>query len=356
MGKSEKENKSIVKTPSGEGYFFPAEWEKHDAVFLSWPHDTTSFPDMLGTEKAYVAIITALQETKSEKVRLFVTGEKMQERAEKAILENGGKVSGVEFFTHAYQDVWFRDYGPTFVVNRQKKRLGIVKWKFNGYGSRYPELLIDDKIPDAINAAMKLPVFRTGIFFEGGAFEMNGNGMLLTTTLGMLNTNRNPGMDMERAEKIFRQFLGAEKTIWLEHGIGGDDTDGHIDNLARFVNGKTILCALEENEKDSNHHGLAKNHEKLLGAVDNSGKKFGIVGLPMPHVWDGKKRLPASYANFYIANKAVLVPQFNDGNDAEALSIIKKSFPGRKAVGIDCSKIVYGNGTLHCITQQQPKP
>ena len=192
---------------SSQGYFFPAEWEKHDFVFLAWPHDITSFPDTPKAERAYSEIILALQETNSEKVKLFVTGKKMLEKAKKKIEYYGANPDDVDFFIQDYGDVWFRDYGPTFVVNRNSGKIAMVKWRFNAYGNQYPELLKDDKIPEAINAYMKIPVFSPGIFFEGGAMEANGKGVILTTTLGILNSNRNPGLDKASAEKIFNEFL-----------------------------------------------------------------------------------------------------------------------------------------------------
>jgi agmatine deiminase len=356
MKKSGKGNEQQSKSPVEQGFYFPAEWEKHDAIFLAWPHDITSFPDLPRAEKAYAEIISAMQKTKSETVKLFVTGKKMKERAEHIISGAGADVAKVRFYLHDYGDVWFRDFGPTFLINKNRKELAMVKWKFNAWGNKYAELLKDDILPNVINAEMQIKMFDSGIVGEGGSLEVNGSGTLLTTKSCLPNSNRNPGMGKYKIESILARSLGVSNIIWLEGGIQGDDTDGHIDNLARFVDAKTILCAYEDDEKGVNHKSLKGNYELLLGASDEKGRKFKVLKLPMPEIFSGNEALPASYANFYIANNAILIPQFGHENDSKAFSIIKKCFPGRKAMGIDCTEIVQGNGTLHCISQQQPKP
>lgn len=344
-----------TKTPSELGYHFPAEWEKHGRVFLSWPHDTTTFPKLEKVERTYVQIIKALQETKSEEASLFVTGKKMRQKAGKLLANSGVDLKKIHFFEHNYADVWFRDYGPTFVVNRKNKKLAMVKWVFNSWGNKYKELLKDNNVPAFINKHMKFQWFFPGIVLEGGAIETNGKGTLITTKDCALNPNRNPRLGAEEIEQVFKDYLGVSKTIWLEKGIAGDDTDGHIDNLARFVNKNTIVCSFEENKKDVNYQNLSQNIEILKNARDVHGKKFRLVKIPVPKLFFGKKRLSASYCNFYIANKAVLVPQFNLPTDQKALKMISRLFPGRKTIGINCSDLVFGCGTLHCISQQEPK-
>jgi agmatine deiminase len=341
------------KTPRELGYRMPAEWEKHDAIWLAWPYDPTTFPDRVEkVEETYVQIVKAIHE--SEYVNLFVTDDSMKEKVTKLFKRNGINLERIRFFQFDYADVWFRDYGPIFVVNSNSE-LTMVHWIFNSWGEKYPELLKDSQIPQIINQQMRLTCFEPGIVLEGGSIEVNGKGILLTTEQCLLNKNRNPHISKGEIEKILQDQLGVSHIIWLKNGISGDDTDGHIDDIARFVNPTTIVCAYEEDENDENHTILKENYDLLLKAVDQDGKKLNIVKLPMPGaVGDKEGRLPASYTNFYIGNDAVLVPIFKHKKDKAALSIIQNLFPNRKVVGIDCSDLVYGLGTIHCISQQQP--
>ncbi len=348
--------KSSALTPARLGYEFPAEWEKHDSVFLSWPHDRVSFSQMEKAERAYIQILRALEETGSEKVNLFVTGKKIKTGIGKILSEEGLDFKRINFCIHDYADVWFRDYGPTFVVNRAKKKLAMVKWKFNAWGAKYKALMKDDRFPELMNREMKLPYFDSGIVMEGGSIDGNGKGCLLTTEQCLLSPKRNPRHGKEDIEQILCAHLGVKKIIWLGKGVAGDDTDGHVDNLARFVNPGTILCAFEEGKKDENYTNLKGNYDSLLRARDQDGRPFKIVKLPVPHFYYKRHRYPASYTNFYIANNAVLVPQFNLSSDSKALQTIRRFFPGRKTIGIDCSGIILGMGSVHCISQQQPRP
>ena len=342
--------------PLSMGYFFPAEWERHDAVFTAWPYDIITFPDIKGVENDFAAIIRALQETRSEDVKLFVTGGKMRKRAEAILLANRVDLKKIKFFAHNYADVWFRDCAPTFVVNRKKKRTAAVRWRFNAWGKKFMELYKDRNVPLAINRHMKLHMFEPGIFCEGGAIETNGKGVVLTTKSCLLNDNRNPWASRGLVDELFKQYLGAKKVIWLEKGLREDHTDGHIDNLARFTDENTIVCPVESDISSVNYTALRENYAALKKATDTDGRKFRVVTLPLPKVFDAEgKRLAASYTNFYIANNAVLVPVFNTKEDGKALKIISGLFRKRKIVPIDCSRMVHGGGAVHCITQQQPK-
>ena len=339
--------------PRELGYRMPAEWEKHDAIWLAWPHDPSTFPSRVEkAEEAYVQIVKLIHE--SECVNLFVRDDKMQRKATNLFKAEGIDLGRVLFFQFDYADVWFRDYGPIFIVNT-KGELAMVHWIFNSWGEKYEELLKDKEVPELINKKMQIRCFEPGIVLEGGSIEVNGQGTILTTEQCLLNKNRNPTLSKKQIENCLKDYLGASHVVWLKNGIAGDDTDGHVDDLARFVNPTTVVCAFEENEDDENYGVLKENYEILLKSVDQNGEKLSVVKLPMPGMVGEKgKRLPASYANFYVSNKTVLVPIFGQKNDASALAILQKQFPDRKVAGVNCVDIVYGLGTIHCITQQQP--
>lgn len=340
--------------PSKLGYHMPAEWERHDAIWLSWPYDTDSFPELEAVEKTYVAIIQAIH--RSERVDLQVTGQRMKDKV-KGLLSNAGvNLSKVKIHIADYADVWFRDYGPTFLVNRDRKCLAMVHWIFNSWGGKYEELRKDTYIPDQMNEHLRLPAFEPGIVMEGGSIDVNGVGTVLVTEQCLLNRNRNPHLSKAEIEDYLKGYLGVRKVIWLKEGIQGDDTDGHVDDIARFVNPTTIVCAFEEDEADPNYPLLKENYEILTASTDQDDHPFTVIKIPMPGFVGQGTRMPASYANFYIGNKVVLVPAFGHENDGEALKILRGLFPGRKVVGIYCRELVHGLGTLHCISQQQPSP
>jgi agmatine deiminase len=336
-----------------QGFCMPAEWEKHDAIWLAWPYDPTTFPDRVDrVEATYVQIIKELH--LSEQVNLFVPDQSAKEKSEELFKKASIDLNKVDFFVFDYADVWFRDYGPIFVKNG-KHELAMVHWDFNSWGEKYETLLKDRQIPDVINQKMALKCFKPGIVLEGGSIDVNGRGTLLTTEQCLLNSNRNPNLGKKGIQQVLSEYLGVTNFIWLKNGILGDDTDGHIDDLARFINEKTIVCAFEENQNDVDYDALKENYDILCQAVDQDGEKLRIVKLPMPKVVsDENERLPASYTNFYIGNTKVLVPIFDDENDDKALSILQELFPSRKVVGIKCNDLVYGFGTIHCISQQQP--
>lgn len=337
---------------SNLGYRMPAEWEKHESTWLAWPYDKTTFPKIEKAEKIYIKIIGTLFE--GEKINLLVKDGAMKAKVKKLLNRKGIELKKINFKVFDYADVWIRDYGPIFLVNKKGGRLAMVHWIFNAWGEKYEELKKDTQIPELINKEMKLMCFNPGIVLEGGSIEVNGKGTLLTTKQCLLNKNRNPGLNKKAIEKYLKEYLGVKNIIWLKNGIVGDDTDGHIDDIARFVNPTTVLCSYEENKEDENYPVLKENYEILKKLKDQDGKRLNVIKLPMPGFLGNKQRLPASYANFYIANKTVFVPIFGQKNDKKALNIIQEVFPNKKAVGINCTKLVEGLGAIHCITQQQP--
>ncbi len=260
----------LQDTPRSLGYHMPGEWERHDAVWLSWPYDLDSFPEIELVEKAYVSMIKALHE--GETVNLLVKDEPMLDRVVGLLREAAVDLRKVRFHLVSYADVWFRDYGPTFVVNRDEKKLAMVTWTFNAWGEKYPELMGDTRIPCLINDDLKLECFMPGIVLEGGSIEVNGLGTVLTTEQCLLNKNRNPSLGKEEIEAYLKEYLGVSKIIWLKQGIAGDDTDGHVDDIARFVNPTTVLCAYEDDPEDENYLALKENYE-LLCTGDGPGRK-----------------------------------------------------------------------------------
>jgi len=344
--------------PAKQGYVMPAEWEKHEATWLAWPEDRITFPNRIErVRKRYVEIISHL--TPGEDVHLAVKDNTTKAKVRALLKAARVDLGKVHFHVWDYADVWFRDYGPTFVVNRDAGKVAIVQWRFNAWGGKYPTLLKDGNIPYFISERMGIPLYMPGIILEGGAIEVNGRGTVLSTEQCLLNPNRNAGLSKEATEQYLADFLGAKNVIWLKRGLEGDDTDGHIDNLARFVDERTVVCAFEAEESDENYAVLRDNYVDLSEARDQDGNALRIVMLRMPPplrdtVRGEKTRLAASYTNFYIGNEVVLVPAFNHPNDEKAQQVLRELFPGRTIIGIDCTDIIYGAGTLHCISQQQP--
>jgi agmatine deiminase len=342
---------AAAKTPRELGYSMPAEWSKHEATWLAWPHDPTTFTSGVEkVEETFVQIISLLH--KDEYVNLFVKDHFMKQKVSALLESNNVDLKQVKFFEFGYADVWFRDYGPIFV--KQNTDLAMVHWTFNSWGEKYEELMKDAQIPHVINKFMRLLCFEPGIVLEGGSIDVNGAGTILTTEQCLLNKNRNGCLKKEEIEKFLKDFLGVTHVIWLKSGIAGDDTDGHVDDLARFVNPTTVVCGYDEGDGE-NSEALRKNYELLCQSTDQDGKKLQVLKLPMPGkiAYDGK-RLPASYTNFYIGNRTVLVPTFESENDTVAISILQKLFPKRNVVGVDCVDLICGFGAIHCISQQQP--
>jgi agmatine deiminase len=335
----------------------PAEWEPHKGTWLAWPHNVDHWPgNFEPIPHVYAEIIRAL--VLSEKVFVCVNDSEMEAyakgtlkeaRIEETLLEN------VSFFMIPTDASWSRDHGPIFVRDISGSLL-ITDWTFNAWGGKYEPWIQDDVVPQKIAALLHLQVVEPGIVLEGGSIDVNGKGTLLTTEQCLLNQNRNPNLDRAQIEAYLNRYLGAENILWLKEGIVGDDTDGHIDDIARFVNDSTVVCALESDLSDENYEILNRNYEDLKGMRTEKGEPLRVVTIPMPDpVFYEENRLPASYANFYIANKVVLVPTFRSKKDSEAISILSDLFPDRKVIGIDCVDLVWGLGTIHCSTQQQPK-
>ncbi|HEU4477888.1 MAG TPA: agmatine deiminase family protein [Pyrinomonadaceae bacterium] len=350
-------------TPAELGYFMPAEWQRHAATWLSWPKDPLTWPDRVPlVEKIFLQMMTAL--APNEIVNLLVDDAETEARVRNRCTFSAA--SNIRFWQLQTVDSWIRDYGPNFLVGKRpeygRPSLAYNDWTFNAWGNKYEELKRDDAIPALLEPELRVPRFEPGIVMEGGSIEVNGAGLVLTTEQCLLNPNRNPDLSQDAIEEYLKNYLGVERIIWLGEGIVGDDTDGHIDDIARFVAPNTIVCAVEDDPADANYSLLQDNLRRLRLATDLEGRNFEIVTLPMPGVVAAAEdpspraldRLPASYANFYIANNVVLAPIFSHENDKRALDTLQRVVPGRRVVGINCEPLVWGMGTIHCVTQQQP--
>ncbi len=337
-------------TPKALGYRMPAEWEPQEAVWLTWPHNELTWPDgmLAEVERTYVEIIRALHT--GQTIKLLVNNFERERKIRNLLSHEGIVLNPIAFIPIASEDSWIRDYGPTFVANCDSRQLAMVKWTFNAWGNKYDDLLPDDRIPREINRTLNLPMFEPGIVLEGGSIDVNETGLVLTTEQCLLNKNRNPHLTTADIEEYLRQYLNVKDVLWLTEGIVGDDTDGHIDDIARFVNNETVVCALEEDRSDGNYEILKDSYDRLRTLVKN------VVPLPMPgYVGDRHARLPASYAKFYIGNEAVVVPTFGHENDERAVAIIQQCFPTRRVVGVRATAMVHGLGTIHCCSQQEPR-
>ncbi len=336
------------------GFYFPPEWAPHEATWLSWPHKNESWPGKLDKiYEPYCAFIAEL--TRGEKVRINVANEAMKDFALKHIQKTDADLNKVEFYFIETNDAWCRDHGPAFLINKEKKEKLIIDWRYNAWGNKYPPFTLDDIVPTRIAKTLNLKVFNPEIVMEGGSVEFNGAGTILTSKSCLLNPNRNPKFNKEQIEAYLINFYGQEQILWVSDGIVGDDTDGHIDDTVRFINEDTVLTVVEENKADENYHLLQQNLKELKEMQLIGGKPLNIIQLPMPDavIYDGQ-RLPASYANFYIANKSVIVPTFRCNKDKTALKIIADCFPDRNVIGIDSTDIIWGLGSFHCLSQQEP--
>ena len=350
--------KVLTGTPAEHGYTFPAEWAPHAATWLSWPRpEGISFPGFYHRSIADVARVVDAIST-FEPVCINVPNANYERIVRAQLRAAGTRLSKMRFFHIPTNECWARDHGPAFV---QRTRRGVVEtaivdWGFNAWGGKYPPWDADDAVPTRVGAALGLPVFQAPIVMEGGAIDVNGEGTLLTTTSCLLNKNRNPGVSKAEIEEYLRAYYGQRHIVWLGEGIAGDDTDGHVDDLARFIDARTIVTAVESDSTDDNFRVLRDNRTRLDKARDADGRPFTIVELPMPKpvVYEGQ-RLPATYVNFLFVNGGLLVPTFGDRvRDRQALSRLQAVMPGRRVVGVDCRALIWGLGAIHCLTQQQP--
>ena len=342
-------------TPKSQGFYFPAEFVHHASTWLSWPHKEASWPGKIETIfPSYVAFIKSL--VRFEKVNINVVDAVMQQKATDLLVAAGVDMSNVHFHLHPTNDAWCRDHGPAFLLNRNDpSKRAIVDWNYNAWGNKYPPYDLDDVIPTRIAEKMGLPVFYPGIVMEGGSVDFNGAGTVITSSACLLNENRNPHLNQSEIEQYLMDFYGQDQVLWVDEGIVGDDTDGHIDDTVRFVNEDTVITVIEENKDDENYALLQHNLKQLKAMRLLNGKQLNIVEIPMPDpvIWD-EQMLPASYANFYIANQQVIVPTYRSDKDAKVIDIIGQCFPDREIVGIDSTDIIWGLGSFHCLSQQEP--
>ncbi|WP_288371898.1 agmatine deiminase family protein [uncultured Algoriphagus sp.] len=347
--------RSGAATPAELGYYFPAEFAPQESMWLSWPHKEASWPGKI--EKIFAPYSQFIREVaKGQKVNINVADEATKSFALAHLEKAGVDLNNVHFHFFPTNDAWCRDHGPAFVINpKAAQKKAIVKWNYNAWGDKYPPYDLDNQIPIRIAEKLNLPCFKPGVVMEGGSVEFNGKGTLLTSTACLLNKNRNPHLNQAQIEKYLCDYYGVKHILWVHDGIIGDDTDGHIDDITRFVNEDTVVTVVEENKADENHEILAENLELLKKMRLENGKQLNIVELPMPSpvIWEDQ-RLPASYANFYIGNDVVVVPTFRDKNDQKALDILTDCFAGRRVIGIDSTDIIWGLGSFHCLSQQEP--
>lgn len=343
------------QTPAELGYHMPPEWYAHEATWLAWPKDPLTWPDRVPqAEEIFLRMIEEL--APHETVNVLVDDEETEASVKKRC--NFPAAANVRFHQIKTVDSWIRDYGPNFLLSNTGE-LAYNDWTFNAWGDKYEELKRDDAIPKQLQSTLNIPNvprFAPEIVLEGGSIDVNGAGVVMTTEQCLLNPNRNPQLDRNGIEEHLKDYLGVEQVLWLGEGIAGDDTDGHIDDIARFVSNDTIVCVMEDDPADENYRLLQDNHERLSLARDRHGKAFNIIPLPMPGHIGGREddRLPASYANFYIANNVVLLPVYGHANDEQATAILQRLFTHRRVISINCEPLIWGMGAIHCVTQQQP--
>jgi agmatine deiminase len=340
------------QTPAELGYQMPAEWERHEATWLSWPRrEGISFPESFDkVMPALRALVAAL--INCERVCINICNGAHEAEAMEVLRDLDQ--SRITFHRIPTNEPWCRDHGPIFLTRSKQPRLAIVDWDYNAWGGKYPPCDLDEVVPTRVGDVLGVPVFYPRMILEGGSVDVNGAGALLTSESCLLNKNRNPELTREQIEQRLRDFLGVRQILWLGDGIEGDDTDGHIDDLARFVSQRAVVTVVEENRHSPNYVALKENLERLR-TVKVDGRPLEIFELPMPkRIAREDLVLPASYANFYIANTCVLLPTFADPMDEPARKTLQKLFPSRKVIGIDCRELIWGLGAFHCLTQQQP--
>jgi agmatine deiminase len=339
-----------MQTPAALGYRFPAEWEPHAATWLSWPHNPDTWP---GKFEPIPAVWEELVRTLAEfePVHILAGGDSVMADAQRRV----GHLTNVTLHDVPTNDCWARDHGAMFLAAPLGVEPALIDWGYNAWGGKYPPFDLDDQVPRYVAEFTQRRRFEPGIILEGGAIDVNGLGTVLTTEQCLLNVNRNPQLTRPEVERYLREYLNVKKILWLGGGIVGDDTDGHIDELARFVGPRTVVAAVEDDPTDANFAPLSENLERLRSFTDQDDQPLEIVTLPMPMPkFFGEHRLPACYLNFYVANGVVIVPTFNDPADAVALATLGKLFPTRQIRGIHALDLIWGLGAFHCITQQQP--
>ncbi len=351
------------ETPRALGYRMPAEWEPHEATWLAWPHNPEDWPGKFASIPWLYAEIVRLLAAR-ERVHLVVEDAKMEQRVTGMLRRAHANLDNVSFHGWPTDRGWTRDSGPIFVRN-PSGQVAITNWQFNAW-AKYDDWHLDDQLPGRVTSLLGIPEWQPAvevengakrIVLEGGSIDVNGAGLLLTTEECLLSDvqQRNPGLSRAQLEQAFSDYLGIDQVIWLDRGIVGDDTHGHIDDIARFAGPSTIIAAVEPDTRDPNHAPLAENLTRLKAARTADGKQFTVVELPMPRpVVFRRQRVPASYANFYVANGLVLMPTFHDPNDRVALNLLAEVFPDREVIGIHSVDLIWGLGALHCMTQQQP--
>lgn len=347
---------SKPKHPSDLGYVMPAEWSRHRATWLTWPKNLETWPNRIEEVQAtYIEMISLL--SRHELVKILVDDLETEERIRSFLRKKEISEAPILFYHFQTVDSWIRDYGPNYLISEvnNTRRIAMNDWEFNAWGNKYEDLIADTSIPEKISNSDSIPRFTPGMVLEGGSIDVNGKGLCLTTEQCLLNQNRNPRLSRTQIESHLQNYLGITEVIWLGEGVSGDDTDGHIDDIARFVDPETIVCAVEDDNSDENYAPLRENFEKLFAIGEKTGQ-FRVIPLPMPEpVFADWGRLPASYANFYIANDVVLVPIFGSGRDQKTIEILTGLFPQRKVIGIQSEALVFGMGAIHCLTQQEPK-
>lgn len=342
-----------ARTPAALGYRMPAEWHPHAATWLTWPKDPITWPDRVAdVQEIFLQFIEAL--TPHERVCLLVDDEGAVQEVTRLCEGRGIQRANLELLRVPTVDSWIRDYGPNFLL-REDGTLAFNHWGFNAWGGKYETLMRDADVPARLTTLADVPRFVPGIVLEGGSIDVNGAGTVLTTEQCLLHPNRNPSCSREDLARCLREFLGVSQVIWLGEGIEGDDTDGHVDDITRFVTADTIVTVVEDDPADPNHGPLLDNLMRLGAARQPNGDPWRVVPLPMPgRVMADDDRLPASYANFYIGNGVVLVPVYRHANDAAAVAVLQGLFPDRRVVPIQSEALVWGMGSIHCVTQQQP--
>lgn len=343
-------------TPKDLGYRFPAEWEKQQSTWLTFPQNTETWPNeqLANAQKSYYQLIKEI--AKGQKVNLLVNDLATESQVKIHLDKINTSLANVHFHQIQSNDAWLRDSGPSFLINpeAEAKKI-IINWQYNAWGGKYPPFEADNQIPERIAEMLNIPIFTVPIVMEGGSVEFNGQGTLLTTRHCLLNPNRNPHLTQSQIEQYLYDYYAVSQVLWLGDGIVGDDTDGHIDDIVRFINADTVITVVEQNPNDDNYTILQENLAELKTLRLPNDKPLNIIELPMPKpFYVFGERMPASYANFLITNQSIIVPTFECDEDEQAILILEKCFPNRGVVGIDSREIIWGLGSFHCLSQQEP--